>query len=180
MVPSLNFYGGYSESTRAPTPVELTCADEDAPCKLPNQFLADPALKQVVAKSWEGGFRGRFGGSYRIDWHVGLFRTTNVDDILFQATGGSSSNEGFFANVGDTRREGLEASVSGVAFDKRLNWYANYTYLDATYRTTFSENSANHPDADANGLIYVRKGDRLPGCRDTASSSAPTSQSGAA
>jgi outer membrane receptor protein involved in Fe transport len=162
---ALNFYGGYSESTRAPTPVELTCADEDAPCKLPNQFLADPPLKQVVAKSWEGGFRGRLGeiSGDRIDWHVGLFRTTNVDDILFQATGGSSSNEGFFANVGETRRQGLEASLAGTAFGKRLRWYANYTYLDATYRTGFTENSANHPDADDDGLIEVRRGNRIPG-----------------
>jgi outer membrane receptor protein involved in Fe transport len=162
---ALNFYGGYSESTRAPTPVELTCADEDAPCKLPNQFLADPPLKQVVAKSWEGGFRGRLGevSGDRVDWHVGLFRTTNVDDILFQATGGSSSNEGFFANVGKTRRQGLEASLAGAAFAKRLHWHANYTYLDATYRTSFTENSANHPDADDDGLIEVQSGDHIPG-----------------
>jgi outer membrane receptor protein involved in Fe transport len=161
----LSTYGGYSESTRAPTPVELTCADEEAPCRLPNQFVADPPLKQVVAKSWEGGFRGRFGeaSSGRVDWHIGLFRTTNVDDILFQSTGGSSSNEGFFANVGDTRRQGLEASLSGKAFDQRLDWYANYTYLDATYRTDFSENSANHPDANDDGLIEVHRGDRIPG-----------------
>ena len=163
--PALNFYGGYSESTRAPTPVELTCADEDAPCKLPNQFLADPPLKQVVAKSWEAGLRGRLGAaaSERVDWHLGVFRTTNVDDILFQATGGTSSNEGFFANVGDTRRQGVEASLSGVALDKRLDWYANYTYLDATYRTDFTETSANHPDADDDGLIDVHRGDRIPG-----------------
>ena len=163
--PELSFYGGYSEATRAPTPVELTCADEDAPCKLPNQFLADPPLKQVVAKSWEGGLRGRFGDAAadRVDWHLGVFRTTNVDDILFQATGGSASNEGFFANVGDTRRQGIEASLDGVALDRRLRWYANYTYLDATYRTDFTENSANHPDADDDGLIAVHRGDRIPG-----------------
>jgi len=162
---AFNFYGGYSESTRAPTPVELTCADPDAPCKLPNQFLSDPPLKQVVAKSWEGGLRGVFdadGAHDRINWRVGLFRTTNTDDILFQSTGGTQSNEGFFANVGDTRRQGLEASLSGTFFDKRLNWYANYTYLDATYQSSFAENSANHPDADDDGLIFVKKGDRIP------------------
>ncbi len=161
---ALNFYGGYSESTRAPTPVELTCADPDAPCKLPNQFLSDPPLKQVVAKTWEAGLRGAFGAdaSDRINWHLGVFRTTNADDILFQSTGGTQSNEGFFANVGDTRRQGVEASLSGTFWDKRLSWYANYTYLDATYQTSFLENSANHPDADEDGLIFVRKGDRIP------------------
>ena len=159
----VNVYGGYSESTRAPTSVELTCADEDAPCKLPNQFLSDPPLKQVVAKSWEAGLRGkpRNGGGVS-HWHVGLFRTINTDDILFQATGGSKSNEGFFANVGDTRRQGLEASIAGTWWDQRLQWYANYSWLDATYLTSFAENSANHPDADDDGQIFVRKGNRIP------------------
>lgn len=163
--PTVNFYGGYSESTRAPTPVELTCSDPDAPCKLPNQFLSDPPLKQVVAKTWEGGLRGTFGTAAAdgsINWHAGLFHTVNGNDILFQSTGGVQSNEGYFANVGDTRRQGLEASLSGLLFDKRLSWYANYTYLDATYQTSFSENSANHPDADEDGLIFVSKGDRIP------------------
>lgn len=163
--PQLNIYGGYSESTRAPTPVELTCSDEDAPCKLPNQFLSDPPLKQVVAKSWEAGLRGTLGNpgnGEHLNWRAGLFRTTNVDDILFQSTGGVQSNEGFFANVGDTRRQGLEASLSGVLWDRRLHWYANYSWLDATYQTAFSENSAHHPDADQDGRIFVRKGDRVP------------------
>ena len=160
---AVNVYGGYSESTRAPTSVELTCADEEAPCKLPNQFLSDPPLKQVVANSWETGLRGTFGSvGNRTHWHVGLFRTTNTDDILFQATGGSKSNEGFFANVGDTRRQGMEASIAGTSWNKRLHWYANYSWLDATYLTSFFENSANHPDADDNGEIFVRKGSRIP------------------
>ena len=41
----LTVFGGYSESNRAPTAVELACADEDAPCNLPNAFLADPPLE---------------------------------------------------------------------------------------------------------------------------------------
>ncbi|HEU4665690.1 MAG TPA: TonB-dependent receptor [Dokdonella sp.] len=162
---ALDAYAGVSESTRAPTPVELTCADEDAPCKLPNQFLGDPPLKQVVAKGWEAGLRGALAGDDgdRIDWRVGLFRTTNADDILFQATGGTQSNEGFFANVGDTRRQGLQAGASGTAFGRRLSWHANASWLDATYRTGFVESSANHPDADDDGLIAVHRGDRIPG-----------------
>ncbi len=52
------FYAGYSEASRAPSPVELTCADEDDPCRLPNAFVADPPLEQVVAKTFEAGVRG--------------------------------------------------------------------------------------------------------------------------
>ena len=159
-------YGGYNESTRAPTAVELACASPDAPCKLPNEFVADPDLKQVVAKNWEAGVRGSFDGGVfgPTRWKAGLFRTTNDDDIIFQATGGAQSNEGFFANVGRTRRQGVESSIAGKMFDNRLDWFANYTYLDATFRTPFEEISANHPDADPDtGLIQVVKGDRLPG-----------------
>jgi len=164
--PALNFYGGYSESTRSPTAVELACSRPDAPCKLPNEFVADPPLKQVVAESWEGGLRGSFNNAWlgKTKWKAGLFHTTNVDDILFQSTGGAQSNEGYFANVGDTRREGFEGSLSGKALDSRLDWFVNYTHLDAKFLTAFMETSANHPDADPDtGLILVEAGKRLPG-----------------
>ena len=163
---AVNIYGGYNESTRAPTAVELACASPDAPCKLPNEFVADPDLKQVVAKNWEAGVRGNFDGGFfgPTHWKAGVFRTTNVNDIIFQATGGAQSNEGFFANVGDTRRQGVETSIGGKMFDGRLDWFANYTFLDATFLSPFSEISANHPDADPDtGLIDVQKGDQLPG-----------------
>ena len=55
--PQETWYANYSEGMRAPTPVELTCADPAAPCKLPNIFLADPALKKVVSRTVEFGLR---------------------------------------------------------------------------------------------------------------------------
>ena len=33
-----------SQSSRTPSPAELSCADEDDPCRLPNGFVADPLL----------------------------------------------------------------------------------------------------------------------------------------
>lgn len=154
-------YANYSESTRVPTPVELTCADENAPCKLPNDFISDPSLRQVVAHSWEAGLRGIGSQGSAVHWQVGLFQTVNDNDILFQTTGGASSNEGFFANVGRTRRRGLQASLSGELAS--VAWYADYTLLRAQYLTPFEEISANHPDADTNGVIAVRRGDDIPG-----------------
>lgn len=162
----LNFYAGYSESTRAPTPVELTCASPDAPCKLPNEFVADPDLKQVVARSVESGFRGAIETPWQgsLHWQAGLFRTVNENDIIFQSTGGAQSNEGFYANVGDTQRQGVELSLRGKLFDQRLDWYANYAHVDATFRTPFAEASAHNPYADpGSGLIRVARGDRVPG-----------------
>ncbi|WP_448099097.1 TonB-dependent receptor [Luteibacter yeojuensis] len=154
----LAMYSSYSESTRAPTPVELTCADEDAPCKLPNDFVSDPALKQVVARNVEVGVRG---GDTAMHWDVSAFRSTSAHDIVFQTTGGSLSNEGFFANVGDTRREGGQATLRGQWRD--VGWHVGYSYLRARYLSGFDEVSANHPDADANGIVTVRHGDTLPG-----------------
>jgi len=153
---AVTFYAGYSEANRAPSPVELTCADEDDPCRLPNAFVADPPLEQVVAKTFEAGVRGNWDGG---GWHFGVFRTTNEDDILF-ISAGALTNEGFFDNVGETRRDGFEANLSGTA-GQRLTWSLDYTYLDATFREDFAVMSPNHPEA-ADGEIEVEGGDRLP------------------
>lgn len=176
MLPELGVYGRYSASSRAPTPVELTCADPEAPCKLPNAFLSDPPLKQVVARSWEAGLRGTFDRislgealSTRFQWHAGFFLTKNHDDILFISAGNLTS-EGFFSNVGRTRRQGLEANLSGE-FENlatriwltKLRYRVNYTFLDATFRTPFLAPSPNNPAADQSGNIRIRRGDRIPG-----------------
>lgn len=161
--PNLSGYFNYSESSRAPTPIELACADPDAPCNLPNSFLADPPLDQVVTKSFEGGFRGRFRNEIlqNISWHIGGFHSTNEDDILFISTGGVAANEGFFDNVGDTERVGMELGLNGVR--DRLNWFLNYSFVQATFETAFAATSPNHPFADGDDEIQVSSGDRIPG-----------------
>jgi iron complex outermembrane receptor protein len=161
-MPELAVYGNYSESNRAPTPVELTCANPDAPCKLPNAFVADPPLKQVVAKTWESGFRGRiskfYGGNF--DWNAGLFQTENHNDIIFISSG-RLANQGYFDNVGKTRRRGIELGLKGEFETVRFG--INYTLLDATFRTPFTANTPNNPKADENGATQVAKRDRVPG-----------------
>ncbi len=159
---NLNVYTSYNESSRAPTPVELSCADPDAPCTLPNAFLADPPLDQVVAKSVEAGVRGSYADL--INWNLSLFHTINKDDIIFQSTGGTTGNQGFFDNIGDTKRQGIELGLSGDY--ARINWFLNYSYVDATFDSSFLTNSPTHPLADDNGLIQVNSGDRIPGIPD--------------
>jgi iron complex outermembrane receptor protein len=164
-------YGNLSQASRAPTAVELACADEDAPCNLPNAFLADPPLDEVIARTIEVGVRGAAAG---LGWQFGVFQTVNKDDILFQTTGGALANEGFFDNVSDTRRRGIE-----VALEQKLgafSWKLDYTLLDATFRDSFTVNSPNHPlfgdDADevpgaalivGDGKLLVESGRELPG-----------------
>jgi iron complex outermembrane recepter protein len=166
--PWFGVFGGYGESTRAPTALELTCASPTDPCRLPNSFLSDPPLEQVVARTFELGVRGRLDRSAaNLAYNLAAFRTTNDHDILFIGTG-AIINLGYFDNVGQTRRQGLEAGLSGRRLlgprAGRLEWSLHYTWLDATFRTAFSPPSPNHPDADAvTGLINVPIGARLPG-----------------
>jgi iron complex outermembrane receptor protein len=166
--PSMTFYGSYGESARAPSAVELACASEDAPCNLPNAFLADPPLEQVVAQSAEIGLRSEGNEGWR--WHVGGFYTSNRDDILFQTTGGPQANVGFFDNVGDTLRTGVELSLSRRV--ERLRWFVEYSYLEATFDDDFVVNSPNHPvfedEPDSSAIagqdkLLVTSGSSIPG-----------------
>jgi outer membrane receptor protein involved in Fe transport len=158
--PALTTYLGYSQGSRAPSAIELGCADRENPCKLPNAMAGDPPLKQVVARTIEAGLRGQVGS---LKWNAGVFRAHNHDDILFVAD--NQAGFGYFRNFGTVRRQGIEAGLSGRA--GTLTFGANYTYLDATYRSTEvlngSSNSSNDgPAPGFEGNITVHPGDRLP------------------
>lgn len=165
---NLNVYGSYSESTRAPTPMELSCADPTAPCKLPNSFVSDPPLQQVVAKTWEGGFRGDLDELLNkgdLKWNLGYFNTINHNDIVFRrdASGGIIS-QGYFSNVGKTRRYGIEAATTvnyPQLFSRIDDWHfsTNYTYLNARFLDGFDIQNPLDPSQ----AIPVATGDRIPG-----------------
>ncbi len=153
----LTLYADYNEGNRAPTAIELGCADPAIPCKLPNAFAADPALRQVVAKTWELGGRGSLLGK-RLGWSGALFHTASDNDIQFISS--SISGAGYFDNVGRTRRQGLELGLFGEL--SRFRWHAGYSLVDASYRTPLSLVSQENSTADSNGVIQVMPGDRLP------------------
>jgi iron complex outermembrane recepter protein len=168
LAPAMTLFASFGQSARAPTPVELACASEDAPCSLPNAFLADPPLDQVVATSAEVGLLGVTDDG--LQWQVGAFHTVNDGDILFQTTGGAQANVGFFDNVGDTRRAGLELSLSQRR--SRLHWSVEYSFIDATFADAFIVNSPNHPIFDAEpdaaqivgeDKLQVASGSTIPG-----------------
>jgi outer membrane receptor protein involved in Fe transport len=157
-VPTLTAYAGYNEGMRAPTPIELTCADPTAPCKLPNQFLADPPLDMVVSKTFETGARGKWGST--TSWSAALYRTDLDNDIQFIASGSGATNAGYFQNVGRTRRQGIE--LAATTYVGPWSFVARYSYLDATFRSSFAAASPNNSSADASGAIVVQPGDRIP------------------
>jgi iron complex outermembrane recepter protein len=160
---NLTAYAGFSEGNRAPTASEIECSNPAQPCLLPSSLSSDPPnLKQVVSQTYEAGLRGNFKLPDvlpgRFTWNFGLYRTDLSDDIYGIAT---SISSGFFANIGQTRRQGIE---TGLAYkDDDWSVYANYSLVDATFESSFALPSPNNPFADANGNIQVRPGDRLPG-----------------
>jgi iron complex outermembrane recepter protein len=165
---NLNIYGSYGESARVPTPMELSCADKNDPCRLPNAFLSDPPLKQVVAKTWEGGFRGNLNkmlGKGDLKWNLGYFHTINSDDIIFRRdTSSNVLSQGYFDNVGKTRRYGIEAATTinyPRLFSAIDDWHfsTNYTYLNARFLDSFViQNPLNLVQP-----AQVVNGDRIPG-----------------
>ena len=158
------FFAGYAEANRVPSPAELTCADPAAPCRLPNSFVADPPLEQVVSRTFEVGARGNLpsdwlNGFTTLNWTVAAFRAENEDDILF-VSAGPGLGTGFFRNVGDTRRQGIEVGVGGDT--GWADWFFNYSYIESTFQETFMVTSENHPQA-INDQITVQPGDNIPG-----------------
>jgi iron complex outermembrane recepter protein len=160
LTPEATYYLGYSEANRAPTAGELSCANPASPCLLDAFLVSDPALKQVVARTYETGLRGAFD-SAALDghfvWDLSVYRTDVARDILLLAT--DVNGFGFFQNAGTTRHQGFDASV-GYQSEA---WHVSlaYSYLDATFRNALTL-SSNSPAADANGLIFVHPGDQLP------------------
>lgn len=161
---AVNVYANLSQGNRAPSPIELGCADPANPCSLPNAMQADPFLKQVVTRTFEVGARGKSGS---VSWTAAAFNSINRDDILFV---GTSTSAGYFTNFGRTRRQGVELGVSGSS--AALAWRASYAHVRATYQSPtciLAENNSSRgqaPECTVNGQddeILVRAGDRIPG-----------------
>jgi iron complex outermembrane recepter protein len=156
VLPSLNVYGAWAQSSRVPTAVELTCADPEDPCRLPNAFVSDPPLEQPVAGTWEAGARGAAG---RGSWSLSAFATRVTDDVIFVSSG-TVRGSGHFENVSRTNRRGVEAAAEWRA--GRVTVSGAYTWQQASYGTDLEVPSQFHPDARDTEL-QVREGDRLPG-----------------
>jgi outer membrane receptor protein involved in Fe transport len=166
LIEPLSLFASYGESNRAPSAAELTCADPDEPCRLPNAFISDPPLEQVVSRTVELGVRTRLGERAHpwLRGSLGVFGTRNEDDILFVA--GSRVGTGYFRNAGTTQRLGFELSVD---VDRGpIDFYASYTLLRATFEEDLELPGTANPFAQGGGddegrTLDVEKGSRIPG-----------------
>jgi len=157
-VGSTTWFASVSQAMRVPSPAELGCADANAPCLLPNQFLADPALKPVVARTVETGVRLRPASQLRIAGAA--YRSVLSDDIQFISSS-SAGNAGFFQNAGSTLRQGYELKLDATAGS--VDAAASYSYVRAQYLTGFRMLSPNNSSRDAADEILVERGNSIPG-----------------
>jgi iron complex outermembrane recepter protein len=156
-----SIYGSVGQSFRAPAVLELACADETAACPLPFALGDDPPLDPVVGTTAEVGGQLVRGPAIL---NASVYRTNVRDDIAFIQSE-AAVFEGFFDNIGTTRREGIEMSLQVIPTEQ-LSLYANYAYTRATFRTAAEIFSIRADDAFAGapltGENNVQPGDRLP------------------
>jgi iron complex outermembrane recepter protein len=163
MQPGMTLYGGWATNTRTPTPSEIECSNPNDLCLLPTNLAGDPPnLRQVIAQTSEAGLRGRLavapGSDGQLNWNLSAFRTLLHDDIYGISP---TVSTGYFANIGDTRRQGIEVGLNYRG--SRYSAYANYSLVQATFRSAFIEPSPSNPFANAAGQTEVEAGDKLPG-----------------
>ena len=158
---NLTTYGSYNEANRAPTSIELGCANPENPCTLPTQMADDPPLEQVVSKTFEAGARGQFASFFgsKTSWNISGYSATNHDDILFLFVD-DENVAGYFDNVEETTRKGVDIGLKTAFEDWTVSM--NYNYVKAQYGTDVTLISENNSSADGNGAIQVEDGDYLP------------------
>jgi hypothetical protein len=126
----LTIFGNWAQSNRAPTVMELGCADSSNPCALPTGLQSDPYLKQVVSQTIEAGLRWKNENGYSLG--LSAYQTINKDDILFTAT--NTAGQGYFDNFDKTKYLGLDINAGKTWGAWQLN--TTYSYLKATYEST--------------------------------------------
>ncbi len=157
----VGLFGSVGASFRAPAVIELACADPEEPCPLPFALGDDPPLDPVTATSVE--FGGRYlAGNLALD--ASVYRTWVRNDIFlfpFEEEGEpeGSTIDGFFGNLGDTRREGVELG-GRYYFPQGHSLYANWSYTRATFQEDGVEIFSIREEAG--GENEVERGDRFP------------------
>jgi outer membrane receptor protein involved in Fe transport len=156
---NLTGFINYSEGIRIPSAIEFACSDPTNPCSgVPNAFASDPELKPVISKTYELGLRGKLAENW--NWKATYFLSNLYDDILFNQ---ANATQGYFSNVGQTRREGLELSSNGKY--KNLDFAVSGSYLIATFQTPFNIANTNNSQCINNNCseVMTQVGNRIPG-----------------
>jgi iron complex outermembrane receptor protein len=132
----LSVFASWGTSFRAPSLIEVACADPEEPCVLPFALGDDPPIAPVTVSTFEGGAR----------YHTGALALTatayysNVKNDIFlfpsEEEIAGSTIQGYFGNIAKTRRVGIELGAN-YGFGPH-SVYANYAYTKATFQSEAS------------------------------------------
>ena len=154
----LSLYGSVGGAFRAPAVIELACADATAPCPLPFALGDDPPIKPVRATTFEVGGKLVVGQAIL---SASAYRTNVRDDIILAGSDSAPSGstiDGFFTNLAQTRRQGVELSAQ-LFLNGGHSLYANYAYTDATFESGADIFSVRE---NFGGNNSVQPGDKMP------------------
>jgi iron complex outermembrane receptor protein len=94
-------------------------------------------LKEATSRQWELGVKHRIAQRWRVN--AAWFQARTADEIVVLANAGGRS---VFTNAADTRRRGLETSLSG-AWGGGWSTHAAGTWIDARYGDAFGAGPGN-------------------------------------
>ena len=152
-------FGSVGLSFRAPAILELACSDPEDACPLPFALGDDPPLDPVTATSYELGAEWEAPG---VGLSASAYRT-DVEDEIFFVPSEESIVEGYFRNLGSTRRAGVELEArTSPAPGTTLT--ASYAYTEATFQDTEEIFSARGDD-DAGDSPLAGENEAVPGDR---------------
>jgi len=130
----MSFFASLGTSFRAPSLIEVACADPEEPCVLPYALGDDPPIAPVTVTTFEGGARYNSGAlsltgtAYYSDVKNDIYLFPSDNEIE------GSTIEGYFGNIPKTRRVGVELA-GRYAFGAAHSVYANYAYTRATFQS---------------------------------------------
>ena len=167
-ISSVNAYARFAQGSRAPTSIELGCADPANPCSLPNAL----SVRSAAAASghrYVGSRPARQAGDpvpAQSELECGGISGGESQRHSFRLVGDLGT--GYFQNFAKTQREGFDADLDGRI--GRVTWGFDWTFLSATYQSTETvDGSANNTSDSAlagypglSGNIYIHPGNRIP------------------
>jgi outer membrane receptor protein involved in Fe transport len=156
----LSVHASWGQAFRAPSILELACSNPERPCPLPFALGDDPPLAPVVVRQGEVGATWTKEGARLA---AAVFRSDARDDIYLLGSEvelSGSSIDGYFANIGDTRRVGAEVDAE-LALGGGVTAYGSWTGIRATFQSE-AEIFSLREDEDAGIENEVEVGDRVP------------------
>lgn len=148
--PSTRLYVSAGKGFETPSYNELSYRSDGLPGLAFN-------LRPALSKNYEAGIKWRI--TPQLEWDADVFRSDTRNELAINT---NENGRATYQNVGDTRRQGLELSLTGALADA---WQltAGFTHMQARFRSAFLACSGTPCPAPT---LLIPIGTRIPGVPD--------------